>query len=359
MNYFSYQDKEMSQAGIQEGELAVYTGTVNPRQADGLFPDPGKSNAYVYLWQDGQKLELGKQFSQDGVLDVQVGEETYTFLRDGPSGYIRQTAGPAAPIVVANIGAIPLRVDTFLGKFTVHAGIMLRLDGNAPRREKKKVLLTIGSQCGGPLEGAELWDGGAWRRLNIREDPVADDRERRLAVLDGSAIVQYMSVNGKGEILMMDAPEPDPDYEIYLTSQAGEWVRLRFNRTDYQDGQVVPRARSIFFGKVGEPVAYDLQKLRESRTEAEAYHCLAGLPAGWEAELAPAGPSRPPLSDKLRAFLGNGDGPDAPPLESGGTNAEHRREDCEETDGLLEEVFQPVLKAHGAPTPEPPGDFPE
>ena len=50
MTYYSDQDKELSQAGIQEGGLAIYTGTVNPRQTQSLNPNSNRSDAYVYLW---------------------------------------------------------------------------------------------------------------------------------------------------------------------------------------------------------------------------------------------------------------------------------------------------------------------
>lgn len=282
MNYFSYQDKELSQVGIQEGELAVYTGTVNPRQMGSLGRDTHKRNAYTYRWQDGRSLELDAQFQNDraglDVLDVQAGEGHYVFLRDRPSGYIRQIDGPVAPIVVANFGAIPLRVDTLLGKFTVQAGTMLRLDENAPQREKKKILLTVSSQYERPLKSADFWDGGAWRPLNICEGAFNAGEGRSFTVRDGSAIVQHMVVNGKREFLMMDAPEPDPDYEIYVTAQVGDKLTLCFDRRDYRDGQVVQRSRTVAFGSWGQPLAYDLQKLRESRTEKEVYLCRAELP---------------------------------------------------------------------------------
>lgn len=282
MNYYTHTDKELSQAGIQEGWLAIYTGTVNPRQADRLNYNSDGSNAYVYLWQDGRPLELDVCFQRDGagldVLEVRAGEEEYAFLQDRPSGYMRQVAGPAKPIIVANFGAIPLRVDTFLGKFIVHAGTMLRLDENAPQREKKKILLTVSSQYERPLKSADFWDGGAWRPLNICEGASNAGEGRSFTVRDGSAIVQHMVVNEKREFLMMDAPEPDPDYEIYVTAQVGDKLTLCFDRRDYRDGQVVQRSRTVAFGSWGQPLAYDLQKLRESRTEKEVYLCRAELP---------------------------------------------------------------------------------
>ncbi len=41
-----------------------------------------------------------------------------------------------------------------------------------------------------------------------------------MVVLDGTAIVQYMVVNGKQEIMLLDLPEPDSDYEIYINCTA-------------------------------------------------------------------------------------------------------------------------------------------
>lgn len=356
MTYYSDQDKELSQAGIQEGGLAIYTGTVNPRQTQSLNPNSNRSDAYVYLWQDGRSLELDAQFRLDranlDVLEVKAGGEEYAFLRDRASGYMRQVSRPAKPIIVANIGAIPLRVDTLLGKFTVYAGTMIRLDEDAPRRGKKKVLLTVSSQYERPLKSADFWDGGAWRGLNIREEPVTANAERGLAVLDGSAIVQYLAVKGKGKLLLMDPPEPDPDYEVYITAQIGDRVTMYFDRRDYQGGRVVQRSRTFSFGVEGEPDVYDLQKLRESQTQAAAYHCdveLRRLEDEWKADLAPTGQSCPAVSHKLRAVLEDEDGPDALSLEPGGASVEDQ----------LEALFQPILKTHGAPVPEPPEDFPE
>lgn len=368
MDYFSCLDKELSQAGIQEGELAVYTGTVNPQQARSLGYNANSRNAYTYLWQDGCALELNERFHPDRndleVLSVQAGEGEYTFLWDSPSGYIRQTAGPAAPIVVANIGAGPLRVDTRLGKFTVHAGTMLRLDENAPRREKKKVLLTVSPQYERPLKSAELWDGGAWRRLNIREEPAAAGGIRSLAVLDGSAIVQYMEVNRKREILMMDAPEPDPDYEIYVTKQTGGLVTLCFNRTDYREGRVVQRARTVSFTGWGRQVVYDLQRLRESQTEAEVNQCAAelpNLPDGEEPYPAPRKRTRPLISDKLREFLEGEDKPSEPLLEpsEGGELDEPAEPKSWNFHSLPAGPSRDCQELRAAPVPEPPEDFPE
>lgn len=321
MTYCAYTERELPRLDIQENELAIYTGTTNPQSSGTLSPGVSGKNAYVYTWQDGQPRELDARFRRDraglDVLEVRIEEEEYVFLRDKPSGYIRQVSGPARPITVANLGAIPLRVDTFLGKFMVYAGSVLRLDEHAPRREKKKVLLTVGSRFSQPLESAELWDGTSWRRLNIREEPFSAGEDRRVAVLDGSAIVQSLEINGKREVFMMDSPESDPDYEIYIFAEAGDWVALRFNRTDYQDGRVVQRSRTIPHGGWGKTVIYDLQKLRESPAQNGVRQCAAELPdilerPGLTAEtLLPndrteriALKRRHPLnSDKLREFL--------------------------------------------------------
>lgn len=321
MTYYSYTKKESSQLDLQENELAIYTATTNPRNPGTLSPGTNSKNVYVYIWQDGQPRELDACFRRDrvglDVLEVRAGEEEYSFLRDQPSGYIRQVSGPARPITIANLGAIPLRVDTLLGKFVVHAGSALRLDENTPRREKKKVLLTVSSRFDQPLKSAEIWDGTSWRRLNIREEPFAANEGHRFAVLDGNAIVQSLEVNRKREIFMMDSPEPIPDYEIYIFAEASDWVTLRFSRTDYRDGRVVRRSRTIPHSRWGEAVIYDLQKLRESLVQSSVGQCTADLLEvlelrGLTAEaLLPDNRTenfalkrrRPLNSDKLREFL--------------------------------------------------------
>lgn len=259
MTYNSYTEQELSQLGIQENELAIYTGTTNPRSSNTLSPNTNSKNAYVYIWQNGQPRELDACFRPDRAgLDVLEVQGEYAFLRDKASGYIRQISGPPKPIAIVNIGSLPLRVDTLLGKFTVHAGTMLRLNESLPQREKKKVLLTVSSRFDQPLKSADVWDGTSWRRLNIREEPFAAGEGRCIFVLDGSAIVQSLKVNGKREIFIMDSPEPNPDYEIYIFAEAGDWVTLRFNRTDYRDGRVVQRSRTISHDRWGKAVIYDL-----------------------------------------------------------------------------------------------------
>lgn len=348
MTYYSYTSKELSQLGLQENELAIYTGTTNPQSPDTLSPGVlnGK-NAYVYIWQDGQPRELDACFHQDGagldVLEVHAGKEEYIFLRDMPSGFIQQLSGPPRPIAIANLGAIPLRVCTPLGKFTVHAGSALRLDESASQREKKNVLLAVSSRFDQPLKSAEIWDGTSWRRLNIRKEPFAAGRDRCFSVLDGSAIVQSLSVNGKREIFMMDSPEPDPDYEIYVATQGWDEATLCFNRSDYRDGRVVQRKRTIAYGILGVPFVYDLQKLKETQTQSVVCQCTVELPKVSDILEQPEltaetrlsddeimGSQRPLISDKLRKFLESEDEADEQPLES-----------------------------EKALTPEPPENFPE
>ena len=377
MIYYSIMKKEISRLEVQEGELAIYTGTVDPRQANGFSLDSGKRNAYVFLWKDGQPQELYAEFHLDGdgldVLDVSAGEEKYTFLRDHPSGYIRQIDGPVAPIVVANFGAIPLRVDTLLGKFTVQAGTMLRLDENAPQREKKKVLLTISSNPEQALKSAEVWDGNGWRRLNICNGESDAYAGRSFIVRDGSAIVQQVeqvSVNGKRKTLMMDVPEPVPDYEIYVTGQAGDWVTLCFNRTDYRDGQIIQRARTVSFTNWGERVIYDLQRLKESRTQDAANQCataLPGLTPEGETYSAPKKRARPLMSGKLKEFLDIEDEPDgadasavpeAPHLESGEGNVKEANSEGVSINSLPSGPNWNWQDPQTAPAPELP-EFPE
>ena len=357
MIYLSHTKRELMQSGIQEGELAIYTGTVSPRQADSLSPDTNPQNAYIYFWKNNQPQELDAEFQHDkagiDVLEAQTETGEYTFLRDKPSGHIRQLSGPAKPIIAANLGAIPLRVDTFLGKFAVCAGTMLRLDEFAPQREKKKIRLTVTSRHGQPLESAELWDGVDWQRLNICEGPSSFDERLRLTIRDGSAIVQHMEVNSKREILMPDSPEPDPDYEIFVCGHVTDEVTLRFDRSDYRDGQVVRRARTIHFSCWGEPIVYDLQKLRESPSQRAVRQCITELPGR---EAVPVLEERQDLlySDKPREFLDGGDEPGRTALETGEIESESRRKAL----SVPEELAQSILRPPGS-TPESPGDFPE
>lgn len=338
MTYYSHTEQELERLGIQEGDLAIYTGTMNPRRTNTLSPNADRKNAYVYIRQDGQSQELDACFHRDGagldVLEVRTGGENYTFLRDQPSGYIRQVSGPERPITVANLGAIPLRVDTFLGKFTVHAGSALRLDESAPRREKKKVLLVVASDYIHPLKSAAMWDGVSWRRLNIREELADVYESKRVDVLDGSAIVQHLEANVQMEIFLMDSPEPDPDYEIYVTTQGWDEATLCFNQSDYRDGRVVQRKRTIAYGIVSAPGVYDLQKLKETQTQSAACQCIIELPKALDGfkpplarqeetsflddrtvEFAPE-KRRPMVSDKLRKFLESEDEADEQPLVS-------------------------------------------
>lgn len=46
MTYNSYTEQELSQLGIQENELAIYTGTTNPRSSNTLSPNTNSKNAY-------------------------------------------------------------------------------------------------------------------------------------------------------------------------------------------------------------------------------------------------------------------------------------------------------------------------
>lgn len=368
MTYYSFSERELSQLGLQENELAIYTGTTNPQSSGTLSPGINSTSCYVYAWQDGQPRELDACFRRDraglDVLEVRAGEEEYAFLRDKPSGYIQQVSGPARPITIANLGAIPLRVDTLLGKFVVHTGSALRLDENAPRREKKKVMLTVSSGFDQPLKFAGVWDSISWRRLNIREEPFAANEGHCFAVLDGSAIVQSMEVNGKREIFMMDSPEPNPDYEIYIFAEAGDWVTLRFSRTDYRDGRAVQRSRTIPHDRWSKDVIYDLQKLRESPAQSSVGQCTADLLEvlelqGLTAEtLLPDDQirefarqrMRPLISDKLREFL-----------ENENKSGEQQRKDygCSDADSFLSELPPAHQDGQKMPIPEPPENFPE
>lgn len=58
-------------------------------------------------------------------------------------------------------------------------------------------------------------------------------------------------------------------------------MTLCFNRTDYKNGEVVQRKRTPAFGSWGEPLVYDLQKLRESSTKEAVRQCRAEL-SNWK-----------------------------------------------------------------------------
>lgn len=277
--YYSNTEQELAQVDIREGELAICTGAQNFPEPDSVTPNISKRNAYVYLYYDGAPHKLSVEFQRDDTgLDVLKALCDYVFLCDRDSGYIRQVSGPARPVTVCNLGSIPLRVDTFLGKFIVYSGTILRLDSSAPRREKKKVLITVGSRQGHTLKSAEIWDGSFWRRLNLREELSFFDTEGRLGVFDGNVPVQCMTVNERGEIFMLDSPEPDPDYEIYMTGKMWDKVTLRFPLADYRNGQVGLRTRELSFSRWGAQAIYDLQKVRDSRTQGEVYGCVTELP---------------------------------------------------------------------------------
>lgn len=362
MNYYSITAEELEKVGIREGEVALYTGIVNKRQprSIGRDTDTDRRNAYVYVWEDGQPVDRDAQFRSVGpgpeVLDVQVGDEKYRFLRAGP--FIFQAAGPAAPIVVANFGAIPLLVNTLLGKFSIQAGTMLRLDENAPQREKKTVLLTL--SCEQPLKSAAIWDGDGWRQLNIRREPYTIGEGRGFIIFDGAAIVQQAAVNDKGEILLMDSPEPDPDYEIFVRVRAGDWVKLGFDRRTYKEGRIIRRTQVIRSTDWGEPVAYDLQKLKEARTAAEMELCrikLSELPGPAMAEEA-----HPVDSDIPEKFPDMEDGPAEEPVvlpEPDEYETNEAEPEGSALDSLLAQLNGGGQKPQAAPAPEPPENFPE
>lgn len=389
MSYFSEAKTELLRAGIREGELAIYTGTMSPLQTPSRSVNTDKQSAYVYFWQDGEPLDMGlsAQFQDDGaglsVLEVQAGEEKYVFLRDEPSGYIRQVSGPAKPIVAANLGAVPLRVDTFLGKFAVRAGTMLRMDLSAPQRENRKVLITFLDANGTKLIYAELWEGGAWRRLDVCGQLAPDHdgfwTKRRAVVRDGPAIVQQVEiikVIGGDEFLMMDPPEPDPDYEIYLAHASKELHivkdTLRFLRTDAKDGRIVWRTRNIgwFCGKEGGDSSadadlpklaleghmsnkvYDLQKLRETPTQRAVARCAQDL-SDWRAALAAEGETRQTHNVGPCALPEEPTKPNGPDAAGGGAETSCRAYPD------LEALSQPAAGECGKPVPEPPEDFPE
>lgn len=83
--------------------------------------------------------------------------------------------------------------------------------------------------------------GAPWRdlppleypqRLNIRKEPFVPN-EAAVLLSWTAALLSSIEVDEKREILMLDSPEPDPDYRIYISAAAGDGVSFRFSRMDY------------------------------------------------------------------------------------------------------------------------------
>lgn len=294
MSYYTDTQRELAQAGIQEGELAIYTGTVNPLHLETLDIYFICANAFVFCWKDGTAEQLhGPHFDPDTnglcALEAEIGEDRYTFLRNRKTGYIRQTAGPAKPVVLGNLGAIPLRVDTLLGKFEVPAGTILRLDENAPKRKSHKVLLRFAPSKKQPLNSAALWDGKNWRQLNICKESSASDDDFNVIVRDGYTVVQFLTIRDH-IIHMAVSPEPNPDYEIYVTGDEVNTVTFEFDRREYRDGLPMPTRRTL--NLLADIEIFDIVKVQQASTPKELRKCVLEL-----ADLTAESPSTKRMSE--------------------------------------------------------------
>lgn len=283
MSYYTDTERELAQAGIQEGELAIYTGTVNPLQFDTLDISSRSFSAYVFFWKNGTAKQLrGPYFRPDinglCTLEAALDGNRYAFLRDRKTGYIRQTAGPAKPVVLGNLGAIPLKADTLLGRFEVPAGTLLRLDENAPKRKRHKVLLRFAPSKKQPLQSAALWDGKNWRQLNIcKESSASDDdvdADVNVIVRDGHTVVQLLTVRSN-MIHMAASPEPNPDYEIYVAGDEVNTVTFEFDRREYRDGLPMPVRRTLDL--LADINIFDIVKVQQASASKELRQCAVEL----------------------------------------------------------------------------------
>lgn len=196
ITYYAYTERELPYAGVQPDDLVIYTGTIRDDRLNGPTSASCPSKAYAYRWTGDEAEEIYVYFTTDDVgspvMDITSGAEHYVFLLNEARTFLCQTSGPQKPVVVANIGADAIRVDTFLGKYSIPAGTVLRLDENAPRREKKTVLLTFAEKrrAGSPLESAMLLDGVHWRPL------ITCDIDGSIQIKDGPFVVQTLTYHG-------------------------------------------------------------------------------------------------------------------------------------------------------------------
>lgn len=311
-SYYLYYEEELIRIGMQPGEIAIYTGAV----LDGLYGGPSAysnpSSTYVYWLENGDIQELDSQF-QDNVLEVSIHEEHYVFLRSGSKNFIRQISGPAKPVIMGNIGAEAIRVDTPLGKFLVPAGTVLRLDRDAPlQREKKKVLLTFSDEAGREnyLKSALILEGERWRPLN------ACASGDLVKIKDGAFTVQTLTVNSHGRFgidVTLNDPPDCPDYELYLRSTSA-WLKVCFAGVGMKD-EGLTRVHHTFSMKRNE--IYDFQRLRQTPATELMGQCTARLPGleelddrsgNGQGETAPA--DRPALRELPDPSPGDADTPD-------------------------------------------------
>lgn len=293
-NYYSFFGRELPKTGIRTGELALYLGTVTKGFCAVPSNCEDRRNVYVYLWKDGSSEDLGVRFVYEEmqvdnvergsyVLKVEVADERWVFLRNDRGDRIRQVAGPAKPVVIMNIGAETVWVDTFLGKYSVPAGTCLRLEENTPQREKKKVLLTVdGSSSEGGSSAkmsALILDGERWRPMNICAGGMMEGGSRSRGseqILDGTFVVQTFSRLGWAKVILDDMPS-DPDHEIYIRSMrdGSEGAEMHFYGVGMRDDGLGRKKQSLRFQK---GIIYDLQKLRQAPTLELMEECTAELP---------------------------------------------------------------------------------
>lgn len=276
ITYYAETDQELIRVNIMEGEIALYTGTIR----DGLRTGPtangdGFCKAYVYRWAEGCVEDICTDFMTDyigaHVLDFTAGEDRYIFVRNETGTYLRQILGPDKPVVVGNIGAEAIRVDTLMGKFVVPAGTVLRLDQSAPlQRERQKVLLNFACENGGssPLKSALLLEAGRWRPLNICAS------KDLIQVKDGAFSVQELRSHGMHHVKLCDPPD-DPDYEIYFRLTADWSLQVQFAGLGAKDEGLT---RTQYELHPTENVIYDFQLLRRAPTAALMAQCTAQLP---------------------------------------------------------------------------------
>lgn len=269
-SYYANFTKELAAVGIKPDELALYTGSVR----SGLRGGPSESdsrNAYTYWWQENGFQELNACFLYNE-LETSIKGEQYIFLRNEAGNFIRQVSGPAKPVVIGNIGAEAVRVDTLLGKFLVPAGTVLRLDRDAPlQREKKKVLLTFFDKagCENHLESALVLEGGHWKPLNICAD------RNGAKVRDGSFTVQTLTLRSRGDNdVKLEDPPVESDYEVYFRSMT-TWFEVRFAGVGMKD-EGLARKHHTFTLKQNK--IYDFQRLRQAPSTKLMRQCTARLP---------------------------------------------------------------------------------
>ena len=296
ITYYAYAERELPYAGVQPDDLVIYTGTIRDSLLNGPTSVSCSSKAYAYRWMGDWAEEINIDFTEethildaisgtkdDGgyhVLDITSGAGHYVFLLNKARTFLRQVFGPKKPVVVANLGADAIRVDTFLGKYSIPSGTVLRLDESAPQREKKSVLLTFGEKqrVGSPLESAMLLDGVRWRSL------ITYANDSSIQVKDGPFVVQTLTYHGcESGVTLKDRPV-DSDYEIYFRYSTQWGPKVRFAGLGMKD-EGLNRKHRHFYPECG--VIYDFQKLCQAPTIALMKQCTVQLPGSEDADNLP------------------------------------------------------------------------